>query len=324
MYDIITFGSATRDAFFYSKNFQVFENENFPSKKALCFNLGSKIEIDKVVFTTGGGATNTACAFSRFGLKTAIVCQVGNDVSGRAVLEDLKKDKVKTDFVLINEVLNTAYSVILSLGGKERTILVYRGASENLNFHEIPWKKLKAKWFYLTSCGGDFLFLSEIFSFAKKNKIKIAFNPGSKELARPYDLLPLLKEVAILLVNEEEGEKLTGIPQEEPKKMLEKLKSDGFAGSAIITCGPKGAFALFKNEIYQAGSLFTQVVERTGAGDAFGAGFVTGMILKNDIIFALQLATANATSVVQQIGAKAGLLTKNDLENFKKVEVKKV
>jgi sugar/nucleoside kinase (ribokinase family) len=64
-------------------------------------------------------------------------------------------------------------------------------------------------------------------------------------------------------------------------------------------------------------------IERTGAGDAFGSGFVSGMILENDIEYAIQLGSANATSVIQEIGAKNGLLQKDDLDGIEKAEVNK-
>jgi sugar/nucleoside kinase (ribokinase family) len=323
MLDVITFGSATRDTFFYSKNFKVIENEEFMSSRALCFNLGSKIEIDKVVFTTGGGATNVACGFSRLSLKTAAVCQVGKDVAGRAILEELEKEKVKTNFVTVNENCNTAYSIILSLLGRERTILVYRGASENIQPSEIKWPKLKAKWFYITSLGGDFLLLQEILSYAKKNKIKIAINPGAKELEKPYDIFPLLKTADFLLLNQEEAAKLTGIPFEKREEIAEKLKEE-IKGIATITCGKEGSFGVFENKIYQAGILPVEAIELAGAGDAFGAGFLAGIIFKNDVTYALQLGTANAASVIQQIGAKKGLLAKKDLEDFRKADVKRL
>lgn len=321
MFDIITFGSATRDAFFYSKNFRIFESKDFVSGRALCFNLGSKVEVDRVVFATGGGGTNTACGFSRLGLKTAALCQVGDDVSGRAVLEDLEKDRVETKYVFKTKSFNTAYSVILSALDRERTILVYRGASENIVLGLIPFAKLKSKWFYLSSLGGDFSLLEKIFSFAQKNKIKVAINPGAKELERLYDLLSLAKKADLLILNQEEAAKLSGISFRLPLRILKKLDEE-IKGIVVMTSGKTGSYAAHENKIYQAGVLETEVRERTGAGDAFGCGFLAGLIFRNDLRYALQLGTANATAVISQIGAKNGLLSKGSLRTFGRVAVK--
>ncbi|MEW6407601.1 MAG: carbohydrate kinase family protein [Patescibacteria group bacterium] len=323
MFDVITFGSATRDVFVYSKNFRILESEEFVTGRAFCFNLGSKIEVDKIIFTTGGGGTNTACGFSRLGLKSAVVSQIGNDPGGQIITEDLKKEKVNNRFLLKSEVFYTAYSIILSIPGSERTILVHRGASENIPYQDIPWEKLKAKWFYITSLGGDFMLLEKIFKTAWEKKIKVAINPGSKELERSYDLFPLIKKADILFLNQEEAAKLTGLSFKKPQEILKKLDEE-IKGIVVMTCGAQGSMAAKDDKIYQAGILKVAVAERTGAGDAFGCGFLTDMILKNKIEDALQLGTANATSVIQKIGAKVGLLAKNDLVNFKKVEVKKL
>lgn len=323
MFDVITFGSAIRDIFVYSKNFRILESEESVTGRAFCFDLGSKIEIEKIIFTTGGGGTNSACGFSRLGLKSAVVTQIGNDAGGRIIMEDLKKEKVDSHFLLKSEVFSTAYSIILSIPGGERTILVHRGASENIPYHDIPWKKLKARWFYVTSLGGDFMLLEKIFKVAGEKKIKVAITPGSRELEKPYDLFPLIKKADILFLNQEEAAKLTGLSFKKPQEILKKLDEE-IRGIVVMTCGAQGSMAALENKIYQAGILKVVVVERTGAGDAFGCGFLTGMILKNKIEDALQLGTANAASVIQKIGAKNGLLSKMDLEDFQKIDVKKL
>lgn len=320
MYDVITFGSATRDAFFYSRNFRVFGGGKFPSGRALCFNLGSKVEVDKIFFTSGGGGTNTAVAFSKLGFKTACVASVGDDISGQAVLEDLQKEKTDTKFIIKTRKTNTAYSVILSVPKKERTILVYRGASEKVTPKEISWSKMKSKWFYISSLGGNFTLLKKIFEHAKKHKIKIAINPGSKEIAQPKRLLLLLKKADVLLLNQEEGSLLTKVSFKKPWAILKKLDGE-IQGVVVMTSGKSGSRAAFEGSIYEAGVIPVRVVERTGAGDAFGAGFVSGMMLKNDISYAMKLATANSTSVIQKIGAKNGLLSKKDLKKLRKAKV---
>ncbi len=70
MYDIVVFGSATRDLFVKSKEFKTLKNKKFITGQGLCFNLGSKIKIDELFFATGGGGTNAATTFANQGLKT--------------------------------------------------------------------------------------------------------------------------------------------------------------------------------------------------------------------------------------------------------------
>ncbi len=321
MYDIITFGSATRDAFFFSADFKIIRNKNFLTGKALAMNLGAKIEIDDVVFTTGGGGTNTAVSFSKLGFKVAYAGQVGDDISGQHILEELKQNNVNISFAITDKKQKTAYSVILSSKDWGRTILVYRGASSYIDSKKINWSKLKSKWFYISSLNGNFDLLEKIFEHAEKNKIKIAFNPGSRELENSK-IKPLLRMTNILILNQEEASNLTQINFKKTATILKKL--DNFTlGITVMTQGDKGLEAICDGKMYRAGTLGEKGVEKTGAGDAFGAGFTSGMILKNDIFYAIRLGSANATSVIRIIGAKNGLLDKKDLNNFKKVEVKK-
>ena len=92
-YDIVSIGSATRDVFLNSANFESRRHADSPTGTEQCFPLGSKIEINKMVFTTGGGGTNAAVTFARQGLKTADIGVVGRDFNGRAILEELAKTR---------------------------------------------------------------------------------------------------------------------------------------------------------------------------------------------------------------------------------------
>lgn len=320
MYDIITFGSATRDAFFYSNDFKILKNKEFLSGRALALDLGSKVEISDVVFTTGGGGTNTAASFANLGFNTACVAQIGDDLSGEHIIDELKENKVKTDFIIKSKEEKTAYSVILSSKDLGRTILVYRGASGHIEPKKISWSKIKSKWIYIASTNGNFSLLNKIFQHAFKNKIKIAFNPGSKELKNTPKIKSLLKRTDVLILNQEEAASLTGIEYNKTNYILKKL--DILTSEiAVMTRGNSGVMVVDNGRVYSAPSLGEKGVERTGAGDAFGSGFVSGMILKNDIEYAMQLGSSNATSVIQKIGAKNGLLSKKDLNDIKKVKV---
>jgi len=172
-YDIITFGSASEDVFVFSKEF---------FNKNLCFPLGDKIEMDKILIRAGGGGVNAAATLALQGLKTAYCGSVGNDHAGLSILNDLKKFGVSTEFLKCLDKKTTNHSVILSKKEEGKVILVYRNASNYLpkNFN---LKKMHADWFYLAPLGGEFAKKTkEIINFANKNKIKIAFNPSKEQI----------------------------------------------------------------------------------------------------------------------------------------------
>jgi sugar/nucleoside kinase (ribokinase family) len=183
MFDVITFGSATRDMFILNKNFKTLKSDDFVNGKGLCVPSGGKVYVDDIVFASGGGATNTAVTFALQGLKTVCVTKVGDDPGGSAVIDELKKLGVNTGFILKDKKLKTAYSVILSVPQGERTILVYQGASHELRKEDISWKDLKADWFYISGLSGRCAEIFEpLINFAHEKEIKIALNPGEAQL----------------------------------------------------------------------------------------------------------------------------------------------
>lgn len=323
MYDIVTIGSGTRDAFVEVPFAKIFKHKSFITGKGLCFSLGSKLKVPKIIFTTGGGATNTAVFFALQNFRVATICRVGNDVSGQTILKELKKFKVDIQFIQIDKKFPTAYSIILTSSQKgERTILVFRGNKKCVDDKLINFNKIKTRWFYVSSVAGNFRLLRKIWNHAKRNKTKILYNPGSDELkAGLKKLKPFLKKVDILILNQEEASYLTKIPYSKEMKIFQKLMRLT-NNIVVMTKGINGVIVSDKHYLYKAGILQSKVIDRTGAGDAFGAGFLAGLLQKNSIPYAIQLGTANATSIIKTHGAKIGLLKKG--QKFKKVLVNKI
>lgn len=297
-----------------------------------CLPFGSKINIEQIQYDTGGGATNSAATFARLGkFKVAALTSIGADSRGQSVIKALKADNINTALIQTSNRYNTAYSVIISPARSqgERTILAYRGASKEFNHHKISWRKLRAKAFYVSSLGGDIALLKKILAHAKKIGAQVAWNPGGQEIGRIKNYgLRIKNLVDFLILNREEAAALTGEKFENTKGLLRALAR--FAPSAIMTDGPKGAYAVVGKEhrakseeqklyalrpkpyaAFYVPSVGHQPKNLTGAGDAFGSGFLTGWIKSHgDIKYALRLASFNADSVVQHVGAKNGILEK--------------
>ena len=321
MYDIVSMGSATRDIFINADSFKSIDMPDFSTGKALCFPLGSKIEIKKIVFTSGGGGTNAATTFARQGLATACIGVTGNDLNGQEVLNELAKEGIETKYFQKHEDDFTAYSVILvdSLG--ERTILSYKGEGQHFDVNKIAFDQLQTKWLFLNSLGGHFDLLEKAVNWAVVNNIKIATNPGGKELEHGLGKLkPLLKNFSIVIMNQEEASGLMGIDYNKEEEIF-KFTDEIVGGVFVMTKGPEGVVVSDGKNVYRAGVPNSPIVERTGAGDAFSSGFISEYIRSGDISKAIQFATANASSVVTQYGGKAGILKKNDWGPWPLVEV---
>jgi len=322
-FDIITIGSATRDIFMKSEQFKIVEDKSFATGQGECFALGSKIEVKEIVFTSGGGGTNAAVTFARQGLKTSCVGAIGDDFNGKDITDELNREGVSADHFQINKDGHTAYSVILVHESGERTILSYKGEGQNFDVKEIPFDKLGASWLFLDSLGGHYDLLETAVNWAVKNKVKLATDPGGKELDHGLEKLqPLLKHFSIVKMNQEEAAKLMGIDYKNEKEIF-KAMDEVVDGIFLMSKGPDGVVASDGKNIYRAGIPNSPVVERTGAGDAFTSGFITEYIRSGDISKAIQFATANASSVVAQYGAKAGILKKGDWGPWPLVEVEK-
>lgn len=324
MYDVITFGSITWDIFLESpkKGWQVLKSKKFISMKGTCFNLGSKFDVGGISFASGGGGTNTATSFNNQGFKTAFFGGVGGDIAGREVIERLGNSGIDCSLVIKKNSEATNHSIILNMGSdKDRTILVYRGASETITKKDIPWNKLNAKWFYLAPLSGELAEITkDIVDFAKVNDIKVAFNPGNSQLELD-NIEDIIEKVDVLILNQEEASMLTKIPFAKEKMIFEEI-DQMCPGIAIMTKGPDGAIVSDGTYLYMVRSPKIKVVDRTGAGDSFGSGFISGLIRYNDIEEAIQLGMANAISCLQKTGAKNGLLKKGD--KYKKIKVEKI
>jgi len=306
-YKVITFGSASRDIFVFSKEF---------FNKKLCFSIGDKVETDKILIHTGGGGTNTAATFASQGIKTAYCGSVGNDYAGQTIAIELKKFGVSTKFLnFINKTTN--HSVVLSKKEQGRVILIHRDAS-NYVPKTFSYKKLKAKWFYLAPLSGECAKKTKnILNYAKKHKIKIALNP-SKEQIKLFkkDIKNVLSKTDIFIINDRERKLLFG--NRTIRQLFKELKYDGI----FATGNDKEMYFFNKENLYKIKFSKHKITDMTGAGDAGGAGLVAGLIRYKNIEKAIQLSYGNIVGCMQEWGAKQGLLKKG--ERYKKIKVKKI
>ncbi|MBI4033940.1 MAG: carbohydrate kinase family protein [Candidatus Brennerbacteria bacterium] len=320
MFDVITIGTATRDVFLTSPFFKVLKDPKHlkrlgvPEGEAQCFALGAKILVDHPHLTVGGGAANAAVTFARQGLKTGAIVGIGDDSNGSSALRDLAGEKVKT-FPVYDSKEMTGYSVILLSKEGERTILHYRGASASVRGTEAVFGRVRAKWVYISPGGIPIAAMERIITRFKGKGARVAMNPSKAYLETgPKKLAPILKNLDVVLVNREEASYLTGVEYGKEKAIFSKF-DELVSGIAVMTDGRRGAAVSDGKHVYRAG-IFPEkkLLDRTGAGDAFGSGFLSGLLQKNDICFALRLASANATSVVEFVGAEEGILGRNDFK----------
>lgn len=302
---IVTIGKATEDVFLKSaKAFTEFKHKGVMYEQ---LPVGQKLDLDEVTFSTGGNVTNAAVTFARQGLHSKYAWCIGTDAPSEVIMQSLDKEGVDTSHVVQDEAYKPSYSVVLMLNAGERTILNYKGTMPTSKDKKLDLSVIEeGEWIYISSLG-DMELLERIISRAAKHDVKVMLNPAGVELQQIDKLKALLEDVEVLAVNKEEAQLIVhGQTSEELVRHLTH-----FVPVVIVSDGPKGVVATDSKTIVTAGMYEdVPVIDRTGAGDAFGSGFLSayaqGRSLKDSIVF----ASANSTSVVQYIGAKEGILHK--------------
>ena len=302
---IVSIGAALQDVY-------LIDHDDFGTNSRGFFNqieLGTKVDIDKIKFGTGGGATNAATTFARYGHESIFMGCIANDPAGQAIINSLDDEGIDSSYVTYLNRLQTGYSVVLLAPNGERTILTCRGASAHFDaLNPDDLDTVYPDWIYVTTFRGDMDSLDQIFTKAKSLGAKIMFNPGNLELQHTRKLLGLLSDVDVLLVNKCEAQKI--VEGKILTELISKIKN--YVPNVIITDGNQGAIATDSKEVYRAGLYEdVKIKDSTGAGDAFGSGFLAayadGESFKDSLLF----ASANSTSVVQHVGSKDGILSKN-------------
>lgn len=303
---ILTIGKTVQDVFLQSEEFD-------PHKEGKMvythLPLGLKMEVEKVTFATGGNAGNVAVTLARQGLHVSYMWTLGHDPASETILRELDMEGVDTSPTFQNERYQAGYSTILIATNGERTILNHRGVSTNSRGVDLDFSAIDdADWVYPTSlANGGIDLLRKVVDHAAKSDTKVMLNPAGPELAEPEKLKVLLENVDILCVNKEEMQKLVH------GETMEELVAHGLnlVPVVIVSDGPNGVVASDGKTVVKAGMYEdVKVVDRTGAGDAFASGFLSQWVQGKSLADCIVFASANSTSVVRYIGAKAGILHK--------------
>lgn len=312
-YDVLCVGSATVDTFLAI-------GQPFSSLK-----LGDKVLVKSVSKRSGGGATNSASALAKLGLKVKTATKLGNDEDGNFILRELKSEGIKNVCHNRSKQQTDLATIISSTKERDRIILVHKGASTDLSTKDILVSKLDCSWIYLAT-------LTEksqrtafyLANLAQKKKIKLLFNPslylaqkGKKQLSA------ILKNTGVLVLNKEEAQALLKSSSSSFEFLLQELQKQG-PKVVIVTDGKKGLYALQGNIMYSLTKTpNVKIVHTAGAGDAFTAGFLAGLIKSYPFDDALRLGQVNASSVIQHIGAKVGQLNEKEAKMMmKKYKIK--
>jgi ribokinase len=314
--DFLAIGDIVIDAFIKLKDAHVHCKIDSDACE-LCVRFGDKVPYESVtVVPAVGNSPNAAVCAARLGLRSAIVTNIGDDKHGKDCFDSLKKDKVIVDYVTKEKGKNTNYHYVLWYD-IDRTILIKHTKFE----YKFP-KIRKAPWIYLSSMAENSIpYHQEIAEYLKNNpETKLAFQPGTFQIKLGTEKLKdIYARTEIFFCNIEEAEKILGI---ENKDILVLSKGIQNLGPKMVSIsdGPNGAYLYFNNELWHLPIYpdITKPLERTGAGDAFSSTFTAALALGKSPLEAFTWGPINSMSVVQEIGAQKGLLSREKLEEYLK------
>ncbi|OVE79339.1 hypothetical protein BVY00_00725 [bacterium G20] len=316
--DVLAVGNVVTDVFI-----RLLENEARVEKTSeglrLSMAYGTKVPFDhSEVVPAVGNASNAAVSFAKLGFDSGLVANVGDDAGGREILETLHQAGVDTRFVHINPNRKSPSHYVLWYK-EERTILVRD--SVDFAYH---WPRFRIidipKWVYFSSVGKyDVEYDDQLAVWLEGHPpVKLAFQPGTFQIQTGAKRLKKLYERAeILAVNREEATLISGGDYNDVHDLLHKLHQLG-PKIIVISDGHKGAYASdgvnrYKMPIYPDPK---PPYERTGAGDAFSSTFTAAIMKGATVEAALLWAPINAMSVVQKVGAQAGLLNVHQIDQY--------
>jgi sugar/nucleoside kinase (ribokinase family) len=280
---------------------------------------GELVLADQLVLTIGGCAANVAVDLVKQGVRAAVVGRVGGDVFGKVVAEMLRDAHVDVSALQVTPGVDTSQTLIVNVAGEDRRFIHTFGANGLFRASDIPLERVgHCRILYL---GGYLLMeqvvpeeLRKVFAAARQAGVKTVLDvvtPGPAEYMSRLE--PVLPQVDVFLPNNHEGELMTG--EKDPSRQAEIFHRLG-VGTSIITVGDQGAVLVGDQVRLRSGTFRLPFVDGTGGGDAFAAGYMTGLLRGLDAEGCLRLGSALGASCVRAIGTTTGVFTAAECEQF--------
>ncbi len=274
----------------------IFDDKEFKS-------LLSSLKIEKTV--SGGSVANSIVGLSQLGNQVGFIGKVSDDNLGSKYEEGLKQENVKYFYSKKKEELPTGTCLILVTPDSERTMCTFLGTAGKINENDVSTDAIKQSEIillegYLWDEGEP----KKAFDKAIKNANKVAMSLSDQfcvDRHKPHFLELVKTKLDITFANEQEVMSLI-----DAKSFDDVINFSKSLGKIIVlTRGEKGAVAINKNEVVECGiKQGLKIVDLTGAGDLFAAGFLHGHINNMTLKECLDKGTEMSSKVIQQIGAR--------------------
>ncbi len=279
--------------------------------KDVILALGDKVPSEIKKLSLGGNGTNAAVGLTRLEVPTSFYTFLGGDILSREIEQTLSSEGVALKAQKDDG--KTSLSLIFDFD-TDRIIFSHHEKRE----HRFRLSDQDFDYIYLHSIGDPWQdCYKQILEYANNYHIPIAFSPGSHQIEAEGDtFMDTIKSSKIFFSNRQEAEKILNTKYEiqNTKELLMAVKTLG-PQIVSITDGAAGAYAVdAKDDYYFIKPSPKDGVEKTGAGDSYASAFLAGVLHGEDLPTAMKWGVLNAQSVMQQVGAQTGLLTKTQLD----------
>ncbi len=313
--DFLAVGDIVIDAFIRLHNASVHCRID-TNECEICMRWGDKIPYESATIVPAvGNSANAAVAAARLGLNSALRAYVGDDQYAAQCFAALQIDRVNIDYVEKVADKHTNYHYVLWFES-QRTILVKHETFD----YTVPKLEEGPKWLYLSSLGENSLpyHLALMEQLKSWPNTKLAFQPGTYQMKFGTEALrPVYARTDIFFCNKEEAERILGVPAgSDVKALLSGIQKLG-PKVVVMTDDTRGSYALNEAGVSWHIPRYPDPrapYEITGAGDALASTVVAALALGLSLEEALLWGPVNASSVLQEIGAQKGLLTREQLE----------
>ncbi len=276
---------------------------------------GEEVGIKDLRECPGGSAANTIFGLARVGVKTGFVGAVGKDEEGDIILRELSRVGVDTNRIKVMRGHSGVAIGIVDEEG-ERSLYIYPSINDEFFLNDADVDYIgNAKFLHMSSFV-DRKQLEMQTELIERIKTRISFNPGMLCSKFSLEILqPIIEKSDVIFLNKEEIEELTNSNYESGSRLLLKLGTKKVA----TTLGEKGCYVTDGKSAHLIPSRKTNVVDTTGAGDAFAAGFLYGLLGGKNIHNCGSMGNFFAAGCIREYGARKGVPHKRDIDAFQQV-----
>jgi ribokinase len=264
--------------------------------------------------TCGGSAANTTVGLARLGCKVGFIGKVGGDREGDLLLEDFQKEGVNTEGII-----HAGYGesgTVMGFVDKQgqRALYIHSGVNDSIAFEEISKEYVsQAHFLHLSSFVGEKSFMAQMALLKLLPKtVIVSFDPGALYAKRGAEqLAPIIKRVHLMMPNAIELALITC--EKDYEKGAKVLLKEGVKIVAV-KLGAEGCYVTDGQQRHKLEAFKVPVVDTTGAGDAFNAGFLYGLLNGKSLLECGRLGSFVASRCVMQMGARTSLPYAKDLK----------